>query len=373
MIACIEMNLFALVVLFLMFISLQSRLYGKYYDHKLYIILICLNAVELILNTMILIVEGKPGNAAIRLNLLLTVVYYILTPISCMVWSLYAYYQVCIDEMKTKKLFIPLVIPVIINAVISVLSCFNKYYFYVDKSNQYYRGNIFFLFSLVCVSYLLFTQIVIFIKRKQISKPYFIPLSTFAIPPLIGGIIQSIYYGTSLVWVCMTISLLIIYINIMNNETNTDYLTGLYNRRQLDNSLQKYNLKNKLLGGIMIDLNSFKKINDAWGHLSGDKALKYTGEILKKSFHEKDIICRYGGDEFIVLFEIKETSDLVNAVNRIKMNLKDFKHNSSVPYVIEFSFGYDIYDCNSGVSIQKFIEHIDSLMYKNKKESYAGR
>ena len=84
-----------------------------------------------------------------------------------------------------------------------------------------------------------------------------------------------------------------------------DKLTGLYNRRHfqdmLDNEMARDRRYGHKLVLAMMDLDHFKRINDTYGHTTGDKVLKTIGKIVKKSFRENDVACRYGGEEFAIL------------------------------------------------------------------------
>jgi diguanylate cyclase (GGDEF)-like protein len=92
----------------------------------------------------------------------------------------------------------------------------------------------------------------------------------------------------------------------MTRLSNTDALTGLYNRRYFDNEfereLKRSGRSNSMLSVIMLDIDHFKVINDTFGHQVGDEYLKKTAETLTSVFkRESDIVARYGGEEFIVL------------------------------------------------------------------------
>jgi len=190
----------------------------------------------------------------------------------------------------------------------------------------------------------------------------------FAIPPFIGALIQIKFYGVALIWIGMTLSILIIFINIQNEQMYLDYLTGLFNRRQLDFYLQEIIQKNKAnIAGIMIDLNSFKNINDHYGHNTGDEALKYTSLLLRKTFPCHSFISRYGGDEFVVLFEIKDKTDLEKSLSRLRENIEQFNNTNTIPYKINLSIGADLYNQTTKMSGQEFLNHIDSLMYQDKQ------
>jgi diguanylate cyclase (GGDEF)-like protein len=92
----------------------------------------------------------------------------------------------------------------------------------------------------------------------------------------------------------------------MTRLSNTDVLTGLYNRRYFDNEfereLKRSGRSNNMLSVILLDIDNFKVINDTFGHQIGDEYLKKTAQTLMSVFkRESDIVARYGGEEFIVL------------------------------------------------------------------------
>lgn len=176
-----------------------------------------------------------------------------------------------------------MITPLIINIVISFLSIFYGFTFNINQNNVYHRGSLFYLMAAICYFYLVYSIIFIIYKRKSLEKKIYISLLLFALPPFIGGIVQSLFYGVSVIWACTTLSVLIIFINIQSSQLNTDYLTGLYNRRQFDNYILEWRKSCKegaLLGVIIADLNSFKKINDICGHNAGDAALIEAGTRL---------------------------------------------------------------------------------------------
>jgi diguanylate cyclase (GGDEF)-like protein len=91
----------------------------------------------------------------------------------------------------------------------------------------------------------------------------------------------------------------------LRSQSVRDPLTGLFNRRYFDETLQReiasYRREGTPLSILMLDLDHFKKVNDSYGHAAGDDALRALGRLMRTSFRESDVICRYGGEEFAVV------------------------------------------------------------------------
>lgn len=285
----VEINAFALVILFLIFLNIYHRSETRLFEQKLFLALIISDALILLADTGMWILEGKTGFLLRETFLLVTAMYYILNPLICMMWSLYADFLIYRDQDRLRKIIIPFSVPAFINLVLSVTSLYNGMLFYIDENNVYHRGKLFLVMAIITYLYLSFTLVCIILKQHKIKKRNFIPILVFVFPPFIGGVFQTLFYGLSLIWVCTTISILIVFINIQNDQLYTDYLTGLYNRRNLDCYLRQQvqnRRKDRILAGLMIDVDSFKRINDIYGHNMGDNALETTADILKKTFQK---------------------------------------------------------------------------------------
>lgn len=104
-------------------------------------------------------------------------------------------------------------------------------------------------------------------------------------------------------------------------ETLTDPLTGLYNRRFLDEDLPKILGEIEARGGdvtmVMIDLDHFKQHNDCNGHEAGDELLKFVGELLRGATRDSDFCIRYGGDEFALVMPDTPQDQAVRVIDRI--------------------------------------------------------
>jgi two-component system cell cycle response regulator len=117
----------------------------------------------------------------------------------------------------------------------------------------------------------------------------------------------------------------------------TDELTGAYNRRFLDNSLDDYfetaKKSKKPLSLIMADLDYFRQINEAYGHDMGDKTILEVVNVFKKTLRDTDILARYGGDEFTVLLPDTALEKACNIAEEIRKEVEklDFLSNMTGP------------------------------------------
>ncbi|MCL4392538.1 GGDEF domain-containing protein [Patescibacteria group bacterium] len=158
-------------------------------------------------------------------------------------------------------------------------------------------------------------------------------------------------------------------VNRLERENKIDHLTGLYNRKYLDNrlilkleTLSKYNFPFTI---IALDLNNLKKINDTYGHHKGDQYILNFSHMLKYHTRPNDIIVRMGGDEFIIL--ITETNDISKISTDIINRLKEQSKIENIP----FSSGFAISNENAH-NFELTLKKADENMYTEKKLYYKN-
>ncbi len=148
----------------------------------------------------------------------------------------------------------------------------------------------------------------------------------------------------------------------------TDYLTGLYNRRFLDQILQREKALADRYGIpfsiILLDLDNFKVINDIYGHQTGDQVLIKMAELLKKNLRATDIIGRWGGEEFLIILpnlDIKEALKVAEKLRNLICQLK-------VPPVEGISASFGVSQYNRVEPYEELIKRADLALYKAKAE-----
>lgn len=117
-----------------------------------------------------------------------------------------------------------------------------------------------------------------------------------------------------------------------------------------------------------IDIDDFKNINDTFGHGEGDQALKKVVKLLESTLRDIDIICRMGGDEFLLIFPDSSSKDLSIIKERFNKNLIKLNQTINKPYKIGFSMGISCYDPDNPQSMDELIRIADNRMYEDKKK-----
>jgi diguanylate cyclase (GGDEF)-like protein len=151
-----------------------------------------------------------------------------------------------------------------------------------------------------------------------------------------------------------------------------DPLTGLFNRRYMDHQLEKEIARCRRheipLTLIAFDLDSFKPVNDHYGHAVGDAVLKTFGERLKKATRGSDVAARCGGDEFLLLLPECKPEQVQYVFNRLN-GIQVLTGKSSIP--VCYSAGWTTYRPDE--SIEDFLKRADAHLYANKRQAKASR
>ena len=161
-------------------------------------------------------------------------------------------------------------------------------------------------------------------------------------------------------------------IDELSDLVSTDALTGLFNFRHFKTVLQAEMDRSKRSGIptslVMVDLDHFKAVNDTYGHEVGNQALQHLASILKGEVRTTDIVCRYGGEEFAMIFPETHLNLAVKVADRIRLEIA----NSPVPTEageinLTASMGASVYMKTSVLDIDSFVDSVDKYLYEAKQ------
>lgn len=364
----IDLLIYALIISILTIMFVNKTSFKKKFINYTFKFSVFSVIMYLIFDIGAISVDGLQGNLNFALHYLFIFFIYFFGPFAPFFWVLLIDYKIFMDDANfRRRIKILYIYPVLINAVLSFLSIFTGWFFVMDKNNLYMRGDLFPIHATVYVFYFTIITAFIFKFKNRLGKKFFLSNLIVLVFPFSIGIIQGFFYKLELVWPTIAISIMVYFFIYQSNQLNYDYLTGLHNRRSLDEYL-KVRLKkgSEEFGGIMIDIFRFKLINDKYGHKIGDEVLIDVGKILRDATENGDFLCRYAGDEFFIVSEVSEESELQKRISRINETLDEYNGNGKFAFEISLSVGGVLYKESEHKDPNAFISDADVQMYKIK-------
>jgi diguanylate cyclase len=155
-------------------------------------------------------------------------------------------------------------------------------------------------------------------------------------------------------------------------DARVDVLTGLYNRRVFDTELEQLIALEAPMGLclMLIDVDHFKRFNDTYGHLMGDKVLQYVGRLLKEECAEPLIPVRFGGEEFAVMLPGMQQADAEAIAERLRKRVEAIRirQRSSGSVISSITASFGVTRFQPGDTAVSLIERADQALYRAKEE-----
>ncbi len=309
-----------------------------------------------------------------HLKYVIDIAYYLLTGFVSYLWFLYSEFlqeSALVTKRRNKILG---ALPVTIFNILLLTTPWTHFLFYIDEQGNFHHGPLYIIQSTVLFGYLVFTSGKAFIlaqnKSNYANRSKYLTISSFCIFPMLCGIWQIFFSESPVLSMGITLALLQVYINLQNELISIDPLTQLNNRNQLLRYLSN-KMKNphptKSLYLLMMDMDYFKKINDQHGHVEGDRALVRVAVALKKvCAHYRSFVCRYGGDEFIIVCETSKEERIRTLCTELNDVLAEENAAAGSPYYLHMSIGYAKYT-EQMKTIPDFIQEADKMLYEVKR------
>jgi diguanylate cyclase (GGDEF)-like protein len=158
---------------------------------------------------------------------------------------------------------------------------------------------------------------------------------------------------------------------VLEQLSETDALTGLGNRRMAENAIRTSLDSQVPMSIVMLDLNGFKAINDTHGHRRGDQVLQLVARELRRSVPDCDVICRWGGDEFVLVLRNADKTVAKAKAAAIQRNLSGefLVDNAGEAYKVDISASIGVAEYQEGEDTFEFFERADQLMYAEKSRN----
>lgn len=151
----------------------------------------------------------------------------------------------------------------------------------------------------------------------------------------------------------------------------TDFLTGMYNRTGCETELFNYcneaKLRNETTVLMFADIDCMKQINDRYGHLNGDLAIKAAAEAMKRAMPGQWKFGRYGGDEFVAVGRCENEDTVEDIRKKVSASVKEIIEGMKLSFTLSVSIGYYIVRPDDNHTIEEYINHADESMYEEKQ------
>ncbi len=364
-------NGIGIVLLLSLIVNFRRKFKSGKSETKAFLFMLLVNIYQCVAEPLTIIIDGKLFPGARVISLILNSSLYIGCVLFSTLWMLYSDLHANKNRKISKRARILRFVPTYVVILASLINLFVPVFFKITEANVYER-TFFFPFSyIVTYVYLVIGTLLAygFLARDE-HRYVFLPAFTFLTPVVIASILQYVFQGYSFLWVGAAIGMASAYISLLDEGTSIDPLTGTYSRQYFNHYMSGVQAQVRggaTFVGLMMDVDNFKLINDRFGHIAGDDALKEVGRILRKiAIARGGLAFRYGGDEFTMIFKLKSEKLIFEIINDIKAELEATNaKDENLVYGLHLSYGYASYLPDEKPA--EFLERMDAAMYDHKK------
>lgn len=306
------------------------------------------------------------------------ILYYLGLNVSFFAWTGYCEYEQGGGFYHDQEAFRILLLPYIFMGLCICTDYWTHLMFWFDKNGKYIRSNVFQVQMGMFALYLGVTGIRLVAKARyetnQSTRAHYMALGILsplcvAVSWLLADVLGD---EVPVISVLSALSILYIHVGSSSKQISIDKLTQINNRQNLMEHIdQRIRQHDSGLYLIMMDVDRFKQINDNFGHLEGDEALKHVANALKSAcdvVKKRPYLARYGGDEFIIVMETDDSGEIEKLKANINEQLNYFNSWSSSGYTLMLSIGVCRWE--EGMNRDALIERADENLYKVKSEHH---
>lgn len=256
--------------------------------------------------------------------------------------------------------------PLFFNALMCMASYKTGWIFFVDAHNQYTRGDLFLLPTLISAFYFVLMIVALIKNRVDFDLEDKQTLLPIILIPILGTAVQVLFPNVVCLWASISVSLLLYYIFLRELQFKYDPQTNIKNRAAFEKEMKQYLKDDKNAAIVVFDVNDLKMTNDRYGHEAGDKELIYAARIIKDSFLDIGEAFRIGGDEFCVICPEITRECLEGVLSRLDRSVTAL--NKERDHQISLAYGYAFFTKNLGESIYSTFAQADRSMYSHKSQ-----
>lgn len=299
----------------------------------------------------------------------------------------YYWFQYVLDRLgsklpDTRRFRVLATLPVVIVCVLDVLSVFTGWVFDIGPDYAFADGPLYLPHAIVDYTYLLVPAVMAVVRMmgehsRQRRREYLL-YTAYMVVPLLSGLFEDSLPTVPIVSMSTFMVINLFLLSVQDQQIFSDALTGLNNRRRLNRYLEERlqaASPEHPVAVFMMDVNDFKAINDGYGHVAGDNALREFAFALQSISGAYDaFIARYGGDEFCLVADVSEHAPekIVAGITRSVEEAHSRKSPDASPCPISASIGYAT--CSEPTTNpEDVLRQADAMLYAEKRGWYRMR
>lgn len=276
-------------------------------------------------------------------------------------------------------------IPIVVLCIAIAGNFLTSYFFAVDAQNRYHRGAGILITWVIEWSYMLMAVAIniraVVKEKRSYHRKELAGYLIFVIPLAAAAVCQMVFYGVTSIQIGYMLALLMVFSNKQQHQAQRDELTGMNNRNaflRFQDAVTSRSTPTKVTI-FMMDMDHFKQINDAYGHVKGDQALVSVSDALKAAAgaltQNRVILYRYGGDEFLIAGSNMTEEQCFLFLNLLYEQVEQANTRNAQAgeqYTLGVSVGYATRNCLSMGDFNQLLKEADENMYQVKKAKKAN-
>lgn len=327
-----------------------------------FLVTFCAMTSNILSTVMIMHYETVP----LLLTWLVTMIYYLLTPMMGMIYFLYSTSVIYGDQKNLKKIISFGSIPGLVYIFLVLVNPFFKELFDINRLEGYTQGNLVAATYIIFYVYCAMSVFVVLINRKLVSPQIYRILVSFPLIAVIVIIFQQFFPSVILSGSAATSALLIIYLHLQNKQISMDYLTNVPNRfvmlNMMELMLKRPGTQNFAV--LVVSLRNFRDINTSYGQSTGDLFLKKVCDYLC-TFVPRDNVYRFSGDEFAILLKGGKVENLNELSEEIALRMERPWQVNDYQCVIPAAMGIAYYP-SSAQTLEEIINALEYAVFRAK-------
>jgi len=285
----IDLNLFMVTVCAIIIFSSRRMSENHLVHNRLFRgITICVGLL-LIIESLTWVLDGSMNQVAFFFNYFIAICLFFLTLLPAYLWELYVKPRLFYNTKSLQKNIIIFGIPIAVCFLLTQTNPFTNLMFYFDQFHIYHRGTLYPVLAVIPLLPAMASIVFVVIDRKRVTTKHARLLFFVSCAIIAVALLQIAFYGITLIWSGLIIAILFAYMNVQNDQVYLDYLTGVFNRRQIDIQLTdriRMSKTGRSFSCVLLDIDQVKEVNDKLGHVARDEALKDASYILKSSIRK---------------------------------------------------------------------------------------